>query len=52
MNKDQILNTSAMPAIGPSYAKGPYRFVNREYLIIIYESKATQRQFALLYQNH
>ncbi len=38
MNKDQILNTSAMPAIGPSYAKGPYRFINREYLIIIYES--------------
>lgn len=27
-----------MPAISPSYPKGPYRFINREYFIITYES--------------
>jgi acetoacetate decarboxylase len=38
MNKEQILNLSAMPPASPSYPKGPFRFVNREYMIIIYES--------------
>lgn len=38
MNKDQILKLSGMPAQAPSYPRGPYRFVNREYLIINYES--------------
>ena len=28
----------AMPALNPTYPKGPYRFVNREYLIITYET--------------
>jgi acetoacetate decarboxylase len=27
-----------MPAAGPSYPHGPFRFVDREYMIIIYES--------------
>ena len=38
MNVSEILNLSAMPAASPSYPRGPYRFVNREYLIIAYLS--------------
>lgn len=38
MNRDEILNMSAMPAPNPSYPRGPYRFFNREYLILTYES--------------
>ena len=38
MNKAEILALPSMPAAGPSYPRGPYRFVNREYMIIIYES--------------
>src|SRR5690606_14178285 len=38
MNRDEILSLPSMPAAGPSYPLGPYRFVNREYMIIIYES--------------
>jgi acetoacetate decarboxylase len=30
----------AMPFTSPSYARGPYRFVNREYLIITYRTDA------------
>ncbi len=33
-----ILETASMPIAGPSYPKGPYRFRNREYMIITYES--------------
>lgn len=29
-----------MPVFGPSYPKGPYRFINREFMIITYESDA------------
>lgn len=38
MNSQQILSLPSMPAIGPSYPRGPYRFIDREYFIIIYES--------------
>ncbi|MDA0661735.1 MAG: acetoacetate decarboxylase [Proteobacteria bacterium] len=38
MNRDEILKTPSMPVAGPSYPKGPFRFINREYMIIIYES--------------
>ncbi|WP_439813700.1 acetoacetate decarboxylase [Zavarzinia sp. CC-PAN008] len=40
MNREQILKIPSMPAASPSYPHGPYRFVNREYLIIVYESDA------------
>ena len=40
MNRDEILGLPSMPAAGPSYPFGPFRFVNREYMIIIYESDA------------
>lgn len=38
MNRKQILALPSMPAASPSYPLGPFRFVNREYFIVIYES--------------
>jgi len=38
MNKKEILKLPSMPAASPSFPHGPFRFVNREYFIIIYES--------------
>jgi acetoacetate decarboxylase len=38
MNRDDILKAPSMPLAGPSYPHGPYRFVNREYFIVVYES--------------
>ena len=38
MTRDEILSASSMPLASPSYPKGPYRFVNREYLIIHYQT--------------
>ena len=38
MKAEQILNLASMPAASPSYPAGPYRFVNREYMIITYET--------------
>ena len=34
MQRDQILGLPSMPLAGPSYPRGPYRFVDREYMII------------------
>nr|NGX34051.1 putative acetoacetate decarboxylase [Candidatus Anoxychlamydiales bacterium] len=36
--KDIIKNAYAMPISSPSYSKGPYKFVDREYLIITYKT--------------
>src|ERR1700753_1784284 len=38
MKADAILKLPSMPAAGPSYPAGPYRFVNREYMVITYET--------------
>ena len=38
MNREQILATPSMPLASPSYPHGPYRFINREYFIVAYES--------------
>lgn len=39
MNKsDVIKNAFSMPITNPSYPRGPYRFINREYFIITYET--------------
>lgn len=38
MNTRDILSLPSMPLASPSYPKGPYRFIDREYLIITYES--------------
>jgi acetoacetate decarboxylase len=38
MTRDEILAAPSMPAFSPSYPRGPYRFLRREYLIITYET--------------
>jgi len=38
MDAATIRNLPSMPAAGPSYPAGPYRFINREYLILSYET--------------
>jgi acetoacetate decarboxylase len=38
MRVEEILHLPSMPLAGPSYPKGPYRFVNREYMVISYET--------------
>ena len=38
MNSETILRLPSMPAASPSYPHGPYRFVDRQYFIVIYES--------------
>ena len=38
MNRDEILSLPSMPPGNPSYPFGPYRFINREYFIVVYET--------------
>lgn len=38
MSPDEILKLPSMPPLNPSYPRGPYRFVNREYFIVVYET--------------
>ncbi len=38
MNREQILASASMPIASPAYPRGPYRFVNREYFIVTYET--------------
>ena len=38
MDKRQVLSAPSMPAAAVSYPRGPYRFIDREYLIIAYTS--------------
>ena len=38
MRKADILKLPSMPMAGPSYPAGPYRFVNREFMVITYET--------------
>jgi acetoacetate decarboxylase len=38
MNIEAILAAPSMPVAGPSYPAGPYRFVNREFMVITYET--------------
>src|SRR6201999_4202232 len=38
MKAEQVLGLASMPAAGPSYPAGPYRFVDREYMVITYET--------------
>jgi acetoacetate decarboxylase len=35
---DVLKNASAMPLTSPSYPKGPYRFYNREFLVVTYRT--------------
>ena len=36
--KEVLKRAFAMPLTNPAYPPGPYRFVNREYLIITYRT--------------
>lgn len=47
MNRDEILMTPSMPPSSPSYPFGPYRFIDREYFIITYESEPEAVRAAL-----
>ena len=38
MRRADVLDLPSMPLAGPSYPKGPYRFVDREYMVISYET--------------
>src|SRR5499427_9396622 len=38
MRKEDVLKLPSMPASGPSYPAGPYRFIDREYMVITYET--------------
>jgi acetoacetate decarboxylase len=38
MRKPEILKLPSMPLASPSYPYGPFRFIDREYLVITYES--------------
>ncbi len=38
MKRDEILSLPSMPPGNPSYPRGPYRFIDREYFIAAYES--------------
>jgi acetoacetate decarboxylase len=43
----EILRLSSMPLASPSYPHGPYRFIDREYMIVTYESDADAIRAAL-----
>lgn len=47
MQRHEILALPSMPAASPSYPRGPYRFVDREYFIITYESDPAAIRAAL-----
>ncbi|KQP52407.1 acetoacetate decarboxylase [Methylobacterium sp. Leaf111] len=47
MTRDEILETPSMPAFSPSYPRGPFRFLRREYLIVTYETDADALRRAL-----
>ncbi len=38
MKKADVLQLTSMPIVGPSYPRAPNRFINREYLIVSYET--------------
>jgi acetoacetate decarboxylase len=38
MKRDEILKLPSMPAASPSVPHHPFRFVDRRYFIILYES--------------
>src|ERR1700741_3131039 len=38
MRKEDVLKLPSMPAAAPGYPAGPYRFIDREFLVITYET--------------
>ena len=47
MTRDEILGASSMPLFSPSYPRGPFVFLRREYLIITYETDPEALRAAL-----
>ena len=47
MHAADVLRLASMPMASPSYPRGPYRFIDREYFIITYESDADAIRAAL-----
>src|ERR1035437_7314827 len=47
MNKADILKLPSMPASSPSYPRGPYRFVDRDFFIVSYKSDSDAIRAAL-----
>jgi|GEM_PF-6974762 len=41
MHIQDILQLASMPVAAPSYPAGPYRFVDREYLIISWDTSTS-----------
>ena len=42
MNKQDVLKLSSMPLQSPTYPTGPYKFFNRQYLIVYYRTDPAQ----------
>ncbi len=42
MNKQDVLKLSSMPLQSPTYPTGPYKFFNRQYMIIYYHTDPVQ----------
>src|SRR3569833_2603141 len=38
MNKKEVIALASMPLQSPTYPRGPYRFFNRQYLVISYRT--------------
>lgn len=47
MKREDVLRAPSMPAFSPSYPRGPYKFVRREYLIVTYETEPAAIEAAL-----
>ncbi len=47
MKREDVLKVPSMPMAAPSYPLGPYRFVDREFLIVTYESDSDAIRAAL-----
>jgi acetoacetate decarboxylase len=47
MRREDLFKLPSMPAAGPSYPAGPYRFIDREFLVITYETDADLIRAAL-----
>ena len=40
MNKKDVIGLASMPLQSPTYPRGPYKFFNRQYLVIRYKTDA------------
>ena len=47
MTPEELLKLPSMPAAAPSYPLGPYRFINREFMVVTYETDAVALRAAV-----